>query len=182
MIPAKDDETQDRCLSKSRRGLTQHKTNPFISSTLVEQKTRRITNKKGDMMMVNTGSGEIVAPIAGFWTAEEVDSTKFIKLYINGVKAFKELTGAGTRVFELVYLEMQKGIGRDVIWLSYTEIDQIITPMAKATFMRGMRELIEKGFIAESVTQSKYFINPDYLWNGDRLGFVKEYRKKESGK
>jgi hypothetical protein len=45
--------------------------------------------------------------------------------------------------------------------------------------MRGMRELIEKGFIAESVTQSKYFINPDYLWNGDRLGFVKEYRKKE---
>jgi hypothetical protein len=179
MILAIDDEAQNECPSKSRRGLTQYKTNPFISSTLVEQKTKRITNKKGDMMMVNAGSGEIVAPIAGFWTAEEVDSTKFVKLYINGVKAFKELTGAGTRVFELVYLEMQKGIGRDVIWLSFTEIDQAITPMGKATFMRGMRELIEKGFIAESVTQSKYFINPDYLWNGDRLGFVKEYRKKD---
>ena len=161
----------------SRRGLVQHQTNPFVSSDLVQSKTRRITNKKGDMMIVNGGSGDIIAPVAGFWMAEEIDSTKFVKLYINGVKAFKELTSAGTKVFEVLYLEVQKGIGKDIIWLSFLEIDQTITPMGKATFMRGMRELIEKGFIAESMTQSKYFLNPDYLWNGDRLAFVKEYRK-----
>ncbi len=128
-------------------------------------------------MIVNDGTGEIVAPAAGFWMAEEIDSTKFVKLYINGVKAFKELTSAGTKVFEVLYLEVQKGIGKDVIWLSFSEIDQSITPMGKATFMRGMRELIEKDFLAESTTQSKYFLNPDFLWNGDRLAFVKEYRK-----
>ena len=41
--------------------------------------------------------------MAGFWHAEEVDNAKFIKLYVNGVKAFKDLKGPGTKVFELMY-------------------------------------------------------------------------------
>jgi hypothetical protein len=166
-------------IKKSRRGLEQYTENPFLKNALIttKTKTKRMLNKKGDMMITSRDSGEIITPIAGFWHAEQVDNTKFVKLYINGVKAFKDLTSAGTKVFEILYLAIQKGIGKDVIWLSFTEIDQIVTPMAKATFMRGMRELIEKGFIAESITQNKYFINPDYIWNGDRLTFVKEYYK-----
>ena len=39
-----------------------------------------------------------------------MDSAKFIKLYVNGVKAFKDLKGPGTKVFELLYLEMQRNI------------------------------------------------------------------------
>lgn len=58
--------------------------------------------------MIVGETGEIVAPVAGFWQAQEVDAAKFVKLYINGVKAFKELTNAGTKVFELLYLEVQK--------------------------------------------------------------------------
>ena len=162
---------------KSRRGLVQYRTNPFVSSVLVETKTKRLTNTKGDMMVVNGGTGEIVSSAAGFWRAQEVDGSKFVKLYINGVKAFRDLTSAGTRLFEILYLEVQKNIGKDLIWLSFNEVDQAATPMGKATFMRGMRELIEKGFLAESTTQSKYFLNPDYVWNGDRLAFVKEYYK-----
>ena len=52
-------------------------------------KTRRVTNKRGDMMLVNSNTGEIQTQIAGFWEAEEVDSTKFVKLFIRGVKALK---------------------------------------------------------------------------------------------
>jgi hypothetical protein len=39
-----------------------------------------------------------------------------------------------------------------------------------------LREIVDKGFIASTLIQVQYFINPDYLWNGDRLAFVKEYR------
>jgi hypothetical protein len=181
MIPTKENlgaELEHQ--PKSRRGLVQYRTNPFVSSVLVETKIKRLTNKKGDMMVVNDGTNEVVASAAGFWQAQEVDGTKFVKLYINGVRAFRDLTSAGTRVFELLYLEVRKNIGKDVVWLSFGEVDQTVTPMGKATFMRGMRELIEKGFLAESTTQSKYFLNPDYLWNGDRLAFVKEYHKAPS--
>lgn len=131
------------------------------------------------MMVVSESTGEIMAP-AGFWQAQEVDKTQFVKLYVNGVKAFKDLTGAGTKVFELLYLEVQKQVGKDRAYLSFNAIEQELTPMSEATYARGMRELIEKKFIAPSTLQGWFYINPDYMWNGDRLAFVKEYRKAPS--
>ena len=49
-------------------------------------------------MLVMGETGEIVNPVAGFWQSQEVDSAKFVKLFVNGVKAFRELTNAGARV------------------------------------------------------------------------------------
>lgn len=168
---------------KTRRGVKLHRENPFLSNAVANTKSgvKRITNNKdgGTMVMVNSGSGEIVAP-AGFWHAQEVDRSQFVKLFVNGVKAFKDLTGSGTKVFELLYLEIQKQIGKDKVYLSFNAIEQDITPMSEATYSRGMRELISKNFIAPSELQGWYFINPDYLWNGDRLAFVKEYRVKSA--
>lgn len=169
-------------IKKSRRGSIQYKSNPFVGNAVTNTRhgVKRISNKDGNrMMVVSENTGDIIAP-AGFWQAQEVDKTQFVKLYINGVKAFKDLTGAGTRVFEVLYVQVQESIGKDVIYLSFSEINQSITPMGEATFYRGMRELLDKGFLAESVTQNKYFLNPDYMWNGDRLAFVKEYRKAPS--
>lgn len=168
--------------SKSKRGLVKHDHNPFIAYALANtrQGVKRISNNDGSrMMVVSENTGEIVAP-AGFWQAQEVDKTQFVKLYVNGVKAFKDLTGAGTKVFEVLYLKVQESIGKDFLYLSFIEVDQQVTPMSKATFMKGMKELIIKGFIAESMVQNKYYLNPDYMWNGDRLAFVKEYRKAPS--
>lgn len=168
--------------NKSRRGLVKHDHNPFVVDAVANTRrgVKRISNKSGNqMMVVSENTGEIVAP-AGFWQAQEVDKTQFVKLYVNGVRAFKELTGAGTKVFEVLYLRVQEAIGSDSLYLSFVEIDQKATPMSKATFMKGMKELIVKGFIAESMAQNKYYLNPDYMWNGDRLAFVKEYRKTSS--
>jgi hypothetical protein len=168
--------------NKSKRGLVKYDHNPFIANAVANTKqgVKRISNKDGNrMMVVSENTGEIVAP-AGFWQAQEVDKTQFVKLYVNGVKAFKDLTGAGTKVFEVLYLRVQEAIGKDFLYLSFIEVDQQATPMSKATFMKGMKELIIKGFIAESMVQNKYYLNPDYMWNGDRLAFVKEYRKAPS--
>ena len=85
----------------------------------VTTRTRRVTNKRGDMMLVNSNTGEIQSQVAGFWEAEEVDSTKFVKLFVQGVKALKELTGAGTKVFEVLYLRVQEEIGKDQIYMAF---------------------------------------------------------------
>jgi hypothetical protein len=164
---------------KTRRGVALYDKNPFMVE--MTTKTRRVTNKRGDMMLVNNQTGEIQSNIAGFWEAEEVDSTKFVKLFVQGVKALKELTGAGTKVFEVLYLRVQESIGKDRVFMALSEVDQALTPMSEATYTRGMRELIEKGFIAATPTQGWYWLNPSFVWNGDRLAFVKEYRK-ASGK
>jgi hypothetical protein len=169
---------------KSKRGLVKYESNPFVIAAAINTKSgvKRISNKDGNrMMIVSENTGEIVAP-AGFWQAQEVDKTQFVKLYINGVKAFRDLTGAGTKVFEILYLKVQENIGKDYLYLSFVEIDQQVVKISKATFMKGMKELILKGFLAESLAQNKYFLNPDYMWNGDRLAFVKEYRKTNTPK
>jgi hypothetical protein len=166
-------------VKKSRRGTMQYESNPFVGQAVANTKqgVRKITNKDNNrMMIVSENTGEVLAP-AGFWQAQEVDKTQFVKLYVNGVKAFRDLSGAGTKVFEVLYITVQENIGKDVIYMSFPEIDQQMTPMGEATFYRGMKELIDKGFIAESLTQGKYFLNPDYMWNGDRLAFVKEFRR-----
>lgn len=165
--------------SETRRGVKLHERNPFMQSTTVQTKTRRVTNKRGDMMLVSAATGEIQTPIAGFWEAQEVDSTKFIKLFVNGVKALAELSNAGTKVFELLYIEMQNNIGKDQIYLSYTGLDKTTT-VSRSTFSRGIAELIEKKFIAAMPAVGQYWINPDFIWNGDRLAFVKEFRKVSS--
>ena len=163
----------------TRRGVRLYDENPFMP--VVQVKTRRVTNKRGDMMLISADSGEIQAPIAGFWESEEVDSSKFLKLFVNGVKALAELTNAGTRVFELLYIEMQNRIGKDRVYLSYTGLDRNEKALSRSTFSRGLAELIEKKFIAATPAVGWYWVNPDFIWNGDRLAFVKEYRR-ESGK
>lgn len=160
---------------KTRRGMTLYEANPFMAE--IKTKTKRVINKRGDRAMVNTQTGEIEANISGFWEAHEVDSTKFVKLFVQGVKALKELTGAGTKVFEFLYLRVQEEIGQERVNLSFTLVNQDATPISQATFTRGMKELIEKEFIAPTPTVGLYWINPSFIWNGDRLAFVREYRK-----
>jgi hypothetical protein len=167
--------TEDKNIKK-RGGSILYERNPFMME--LTTKTKRITNKRGDMMLVNSQTGEIQTSIAGFWESEEVDSTKFVKLFVKGVAALKELTNAGTKVFEVLYLKIQETIGQDQVYMSFATIDQDITPMSESTYMRGMRELIEKGFLAATPNIGLYWLNPSFIWNGDRLAFVKEYWKK----
>ena len=175
--------TQEAEQEQSRRGVILHAENPFMADANVATKTRRVTNKRGDMMLVSKGDGEIVSQIAGFWEAEEVDSTKFLKLFVNGVKALAELKNPGARVFELLYIEMQNNIGKDQVFLSYTGLNEVQQKsISRSTFARGLAELIEKRFIAAMPTIGHYWVNPDFIWNGDRLAFVKEYRKASSKK
>jgi hypothetical protein len=162
---------------KTRRGLKIYENNPYIA--IIKSKTKRITNKRGDMMITSRETGEVINPIAGFWHAEEVDNTKFVKLYLAGIKGFAELSNAGIKVFSLLYEEMQRNINKDKVYLSFSNIDENLK-ISQATFTRGMRELIEKKFLAPTKAIGWYWINPDYVWNGDRLAFVKEYYKKSA--
>lgn len=159
----------------SRRGTIRYKTNPFVANTNTSIGTRRLTNKTGDKMMIVSEHGEILAP-AGFHEVIEVDKSKFVKLYVNGVKAFTELTNAGARVFELLFNEVQNNPRKDEILINFGMIDQEITPISRSTFNRGINELFEKNFLACTTRQNYYFLNIDYMFNGDRLAFIREFR------
>ena len=65
--------------------------------------------------------------------------------------------------------------GRDTVLLSQDE-----SPLAPATFRRGLRELLEKEFLFRSPYDGTFFVNIRFMFNGDRLAFVKGYRLKKA--
>jgi Firmicute plasmid replication protein (RepL) len=180
-VPFKKSMTkQVKAEIETRHGIELYHHNPFVPDVRV--RSRRVTNKRGDMMLVDAATGEINASIAGFWESKEVDSTRFVKLFINGVRALAELSNAGTKVFEILYIELQENIGKDRIYLHYKNVDKNETSLSERTFRRGLAELLDKKFIALTPTVGWYWINPDFVWNGDRITFVQEYYKKAENK
>jgi hypothetical protein len=163
--------------AKSRRGVQRYTENPSIKNAIDTTKSgvRRITNKKGDGCFVVSNNNEILAP-AGFYEIVNVDKTQFIKLYVNGVKAFQGLSSAGTKMFEVIYYIMQDNPRADRFYLHFNTVQKYGSSMSLPTFKRGMSELIKKDFIFESIEPNIYFLNINYMFNGDRLAFIKEYR------
>ena len=162
---------------------TTYDSNPFLEDAfpMLKSKTKRIANNRGGYL-IKSDSGEIVDQMAGFWTAKQVDSTQFIKLYVNGVKAFTDLSTKGAKVFELMYYEIQNSIGKDKIYLNFTTIEKEKLKISKTTFYDGLNELVEKKFLAPAEATHWFWLNPDYLWNGDRLTFVQTFIKQKTSK
>ncbi|EOW5564142.1 replication/maintenance protein RepL [Escherichia coli O152:H2] len=168
----------DNKIKKSRRGLPRHIKNPFLNDTNIHTKTgiRRITTGKDRLAVVNENTGEQVGH-GGFFQSMEVDKTQFVKLYVDGVSAIEGLSSSGKKVFKILYLAIRdnKDTDTDTILMSFDIVDQEIVKISRTTYFKGMKELADKKFIAETMIQNYYFINPDYMFNGDRLTFMKTY-------
>ena len=165
-----------------KRGFPVYRTNPSVpQANGLPTRTKRITvpGGKGAVIVDNT-SGEIKGiGGVGFWWEEEVDTTRFVKLFLDGIKQTAGLSKAGMQVFELVYREMRANPDSDEIKLNlYLGKDYGV---AKRTYHRGVRELLEKEFLYRSPSDGVFFVNIRFMFNGDRLAFVKSYHLKGAG-
>ena len=60
-------------------------------------------------VIVDSSTGELKGLGGmGFWWEEEVDTTRFVKLFLEGIKQAAGLSKTGIQVFELVYKEMRR--------------------------------------------------------------------------
>lgn len=167
---------EENVTNLTRRGLTVYKENPFAGTLVVPTKTKKYSNTSGEkVMLVSQETGEIKP--AGFWTSKKVDEEQFVKLFAKGVKAFADLKNPGAKVFEILYKQMQENMNKDIVFLSFSLIEEEES-ISIATYNRGIKELIDKKFIAPRAgSVGWYFVNPQYVWNGDRLVFAEEYVK-----
>lgn len=162
----------------NRIGLPIYQTNPSVKEALVSMKTgvKRISNPSGNEMILSNGrTGEVMTGVdVGFHQRVKVDKTEFVKLYIQGVSAFTGLSKTGARILEMVIAEAHKSPGKDLIWLSNKEAEEFGIP--ERTFFRGMKELRQREILFDAAKGSSwYFINVNYMFNGDRLAFLKTY-------
>ncbi len=167
----------------TKRGFPVYRTNPSVPTTNgLTTRTKRFQVPGGrGSVIVDNSSGEIKGIGGmGFWWEEEVDSSRFVKMFLDGIKQAADLSKTGLQVFELVYHEMRANPGSDEIKLNqYVAKDHGISDR---TYQRGVRELLEKEFLYRSPSDGVFFVNIRFMFNGDRLAFVRTYHLKGAGR
>ena len=155
--------------------------NPLMEPQEVRTK-RRYVRTKGAQEMVNPATGELVG-VAAIHTVEERDDAEFVKVFAEGIKAAYGLSRTGFRVFQAVLAIYQNTSMRggyaesvDLFWFGSGLNGQHID-MSEATFNRGLRELLANRFLYPR-SPSAFWVNPTLFFKGDRVAFVKEYRRR----
>jgi len=163
----------------TRRGYPVYLTNPSVPSDMPVRRRRiEIPGGKG-ALLVDGASGEVLGRGAmAFLQEEEVDTTRFVKVFLDGIRQVAGLSKAAMQVFEFVYAQMRQHPGTDKIEINLLMAERYGLTLSERTFNRGMQELMQKEFLYKSASAGVFFVNIRYMFNGDRLAFVKSYRLK----
>lgn len=157
--------------------------NPLIEPQQITSKRRYVRSGRADELM-STTSGEITA-VATIHTVEERDDAEFVKVFAAGVAASYDLTKTGQRVFQVVLDQyqrtpMSRGFADHVNLFWFGDgIEGRDVAMSEKTFQRGLKELLTKRFIYPK-GPTAFWTNPALFFKGDRVMFVKEYRRRKT--
>ena len=158
--------------------MQKHAQNPWLRPyPKVAKRTHHHTT--GTEFVIATGDDQ--KPVATFTNTYPVDKEQFCKIYLGAVEALVPLTHAGRKVFVVLFTQLQKNIGRDMVQMAYTHVSEVSFEIKQATYTRGVRDLYDNNFIkpVEGLL-STWWVNPDYIFNGNRLNINTTYVLKET--
>lgn len=166
-----------------KEGVLVYKENPFWESYEVRVGKRFIRVAGG--FHVSEETGETIQH-SGIHIVEEKDEDEFVKLYTRNIKIFFDLKPTSLKVLQVLLHTIQQNPGADSIHLHWFEVEEYSKlndlKISRTAFHSALKEMIVKGFIAEAEVPNKYWINPHLFFNGDRMVFVREYRKSKQPK
>lgn len=171
-------EAQKQPVQSRRKGSLAYPENPFWDKTEIKIGSKKISVAGGRHV---SNEGETVSH-SGVHVIREVDETEFVKVYTKNVKAIFDLKPSSQRILQFLMVELQKTINADAIYLAWIGVEEYFSEndvkMSRASFFNGLKELLNKGFLAESTKPNMFWFNPNLFFNGNRMTFVHEYRKK----
>jgi hypothetical protein len=173
----------------SKAGNTRYKQNPFTKELTVNAKNQkvRVSNsaKLNDETWINNTTGELAT--TQLYTYREVDETQFVKLFTQNIALTFNLTSAGLKALNvLIYAVQYKAMNKDIVILTEITLAEFLEAeankgnkfiLSRPTFTRGISELIKSNILARCERAGDYFINPNFVFNGDRLLFVNAIKK-----
>jgi len=157
--------------------------NPLVEIQEIRTKRRYVKTGRSEDL-INPSTGEVIG-VSAIHQIEERDDAEFVKVFAAGVAATHDLGRTAQRVFQVVLeqyqlMPMSSGYADSVelFWFGKGICGQDIG-MSEYTFRRGLRELIDKRFLYPR-TPSSYWTNPALFFKGDRVLFIKEYRRRST--
>lgn len=163
--------------------LPKYVTNPSLDTVVLSTRSRKVFTKNNEALYItNAETGEQTPATGGaaFIREEVVDTEQFIKLYAEGVRHIANLTAAGFKIFQLVYLLMIENPNSDRLIIDFNDLNATHKfSQSQKTFIRGINELLAKNIIYQSMTPSVYFLNMNLFFNGDRITRIQSYKLKK---
>lgn len=170
--------------------LTLYENNPFRDDFQKGLKTKAVRKKTASGVTQKTvymdkDGQEFKAGV--IYTTEYYDDAQFIKVFAGGYQAMFGLDKLAYNTLMVILAVYQEEFDRDFVYIPFTKACKVFReklgvepPKAKSTFSKGLRKLAEAGFIAKSkLGDSLWWINPSFIYNGDRLVLAKQYIRQD---
>lgn len=166
---------QGKTKEKTLQDFQNNRENPFAKQALVQLgnyiATRQISGRNSDERAVLRAVDDKGEPLAStvFFRTQVVDTETFAKVYQLGFQAFADLKPSVMKVFQFVINQLRPDNDKFNIY-----VEDIIeaTKLHKATIYRALAVLCEREIIARGRSEYDYYINPMYVFNGDRVTFI----------
>ena len=170
-----------------------YKNNPFIDNLVIPVKDKRVQVSrlgKDNNVLLNQTTGEVFG--TQITTFKQVDGEQFVKLFTQNIALTFDLSSAGIKAFNVLMWALQHyALSKDQVDLDTPILEEFLEEndspnyplkLSSATFKRGLNELEKSQIIAKTIRQGRYFINPNFVFNGDRIAFntIIERKKSES--
>lgn len=169
--------------------------NPFVEDLVIPVSRKNVQVSrlgKDQNVLLNRGTGEELG--THVTTYKRVDAEQFVKLFAANIALTFDLKAAGIKAFNiLIWMVQNKGISRDLVALDKYTLQNFLEAhddrkpplkLSQSTFLRGLADLENAKIIAKNMRRGWYYINPNFVFNGDRIAFTtiieKEKQKSNS--
>lgn len=161
--------------------------NPFVEGMIIPKKGKFVKLSKlgrDENVLINNETGEHFG--THVTTIKQVDSEQFVKLFTANIALTFELTSAGIKTLNVLVWEVQKnGLMKDLVILDMDKVDEFlrstgVKTLSRNTFMKGLSELVSNKIIARYKKQGWFYINPNFIFNGDRIAFTTVIERKKT--
>jgi hypothetical protein len=138
--------------------------NPYTQGVLKST----LLGENEEYKIISSPLGEGKPP--GIARVRTVDNDKYVKIYTGFITQWFDLTQAAQKI--LAYIITILPINKDVIHLPLDMLSAATGYTSESSMYIALNELINKRIIARSKETYFYFINPNFLFNGNRIVFA----------
>lgn len=169
---------------KTKSGALAYEESPFLKDWKLDTRKKLYTVDKGTAVLRPGVNIEAQTAVTRVQQEVEVDKKTFVKLFSGEFKHVYNLNTAGLRMY-MVFLDiLTRSMNQVHVRCTWPLVQKLTAEgeekFSYQTYNRGMKDLIDKGYIAGAVIEGEtdgwFWINQDRFYNGNQVLLVKRIK------
>jgi len=161
-----------------KREIEAQSKNPWADDLAITLKSKeKITAIGKSSSVVDTRTGEVLENTVAMVSKKLVDKEEFVKIFEGGIFHIFGLKKSSKDLFQMILrLYLRQAMTPEMVYFNLKMLqEECGYKRKKQTYLQGLNELINKGFLAEVKNRSGWFwVNPNMFFKGDRLKIIQD--------